>query len=164
MGGMERMGPSLRLLQLLEHLLKTEKIDTKMFKLFVNSVFQSQNSKDRVLTHTNELLTKYGAGATLKSLLTNQDTKDHLKANIERIPQINISSNLIDTFLECFSMRDSENNVFIFSIDANINNRRVLDKIIREEHKNSAIVDIESDSDEDNDDNDVDDVIPARVG
>ena len=34
MGGMERMGPTLRLLQLLEHLLKTEKIDTKMLKLF----------------------------------------------------------------------------------------------------------------------------------
>ena len=119
----------------------------KMFDNFVNTHFPNQSSKARVKENANELLTKYGA--TFKSFITNQGTKEYIKAKID--PDSNISSNLLDAFCEGFTRSGAEDNVFIFSIDTN--DRNILDKIIKIEHKKSAIIDVDSDdSDSDEDD------------
>ena len=119
----------------------------KMFNIFVNTHFPNESSKARVKENTNELFTKYGA--TLKSFITNQETKEYLKANIEQEPNINISSNLLDAFCEGFTRSSVEDNVYIFSNDTK--DRNILDNIIKIEHKKSEIIDI-SDSSDDEDD------------
>ena len=122
----------------------------KMFNIFVNTHFPSQSSKARVKENANELLTKYGA--TFKSFMTNQGTKEYIKAKIDQEPDSNISSNLLDAFCEGLTRSGAEDNVFIFSIDTN--DRNILDKIIKIEHKKSVIIDVDSD-DSDSDEEDI---------
>ena len=72
----------------------------------------------------------------------NESSKERVK--------LNANQETIDFFLGCIRQSESEENVFIFSNSSGENNRNILEKIIKNEHKNSVIVDVDSeDEDED---------------